>query len=426
MVESYVRLGYDMCREVLSQRLAEAAPSRVQILTGPRQVGKTTLLLDLAESFGESAVYAAGDGPEAALPGLWERVWRSAEEAALRDGRAVLFLDEVQHFGDWASRLKGEWDRLRRRRIPLHVVASGSSSLRLGAGSKESLAGRFERLVLAHWSARSLAKAFRVEPAKAADLVVRMGGYPGAFAMRADPIRCAAYLRDAILEPALNRDILALTDVRRPALLRQVFATCVASPAQIVSLQKIQGQLQDAGALETIAHYLQLLEDAYLVASIEKHSSRPARSRAAPPKLVVLNNGILAGMDPRGTPERSIEPARFGAWVENACLSMAWNSGQRLTYWREEPFEVDGVVEGSWGRWALEVNTGSVGSADLRGLFEFTRRFPDYRALVLCEPRERAAVERLGAAALSWRDFLLAGPPAAPAVARAPKARRKR
>jgi predicted AAA+ superfamily ATPase len=411
MTEGHFRLNYGRCHEILAERLAEPAPSRIQLLTGPRQVGKTTLLLEIAERLGENAIYAAADGPEAALPGFWERLWGRAEHEASERGGITVFLDEVQHLGHWAARLKGEWDRLRRRRLRIHVVATGSSSLRVGAGSKESLAGRFERLTLTHWSARGLVEAFRIGESEASDLVVRMGAYPGAFPLREDLPRWSAYLRDAIIEPALGKDILALADVRRPALLRQIFALCASSPAQVVSLQKMQGRLQDSGALETIAHYLHLLEEAYLVAPLEKHSARPARRRSAPPKLVTLNNAILAAADPRGIPDPSREPDRFGAWVENACLAFAWNSDQSVAWWREEPLEVDGVIEGSWGAWAVEVKTGPLGAADLRGLFEFTRRHPRYRPLVLCDDADRTAVERLGAAALSWRRFLLEGPP---------------
>jgi predicted AAA+ superfamily ATPase len=140
----------------------------------------------------------------------------------------------------------------------------------------------------------------------------------------------------------MGRDIVALAQVRRPALLCQVFAIAAASPAEIISLEKIQGQLQDPGALETIAHYLGLLEEAYLVAPLQKHALRPPRRRAAPPKLVTLNNALCAVTDPRGIPDRERDRDRYGRWVGNACLAFAWNSGQRITYWREEPLEVDG------------------------------------------------------------------------------------
>lgn len=240
--------------------------------------------------------------------------------------------------------------------------------------------------------------------------MVRLGAYPGTLPLRGDPRRWAAYVRDAIVEPAIGRDLLALGPIRKPALLRQVFGIAVASPAQIVSLQKIQGQLQERGALETVAHYLALLEEAYLVAALPKHSRRLARQRAAPPKLVTLSNALLAVADPQGPPEPSRDPARFGAWVENACLAAAWNAGQHVAYWREKPFEADGVIEGNWGRWAVEIKTGPVTPADLRGLLEFTRRAPAYQPLLIGESAARVVGERLGIQTIEWRDFLLSGP----------------
>jgi predicted AAA+ superfamily ATPase len=367
------------------------------------------LLLELAERLGPAGLYAAADSPEASVPGFWERLWARAEAATAR-GQVALFIDEAHLVPDWAARLKGEWDRLRRRRIPVHIVATGSSALRLGHGSRESLAGRFERLTLTHWSASSVAEVFGLSPAAAADVAVRVGTYPGALPLRGDPNRWTAYVRDAIVEPAIGRDLLALAPVRKPALLRQVFGVAVASPAHIVSLQKIQGQLQERGALETVAHYLALLEEAYLVAALSKHSRRLARRRAAPPKLITLNNALLAVADPQGPPEPAQDPARFGAWVENACLAAAWNAGQQVTYWREEPLEVDGVLDGSWGRWAVEIKTGHVTPADLRGLFEFTRVAPAYQPLLVCESEARVAGERAGIRTIEWRDFLLYGP----------------
>lgn len=399
-------MDYRECCATLTARLEEPAPGRIQLLAGPRQVGKTTLLLELSQHLSPRALYAACDGPEAAMPGFWQRVWAQAEALATNHRRGVLLLDEVHLLGNWAARLKGEWDRLRRRGIPLQVVATGSSALRLAAGSRESLAGRFERLTLSHWSASALAAAFALDPAQAAEALVRVGSYPGAFPLRHDPSRWGAYVRDAIIEPAIGRDLLALGPIRRPALLRQVFGVCVASPAQIVSLQKLQGHLEERGALETIAYYLRLLEEAYLVAPLPKYARRAARRRAAPPKLITLNQALLAATHPDGVPERGREPARFGAWVENACLSHAWNAGQHVSYWREEPYEVDGVLEGSWGRWAIEVTMGSVTPSAVRGLLEFTERFREYRPLVVCAPDDLAAAGRLGLRAMPWQEFL--------------------
>ena len=403
---------YTACRQRLMERLHEAAPGRIQFLTGPRQVGKTTLLLELAAQFGDAAVYAAGDEPDAALPGFWERRLADVEARAQR-GTAVLLLDEVHHLHDWAKRLKGHADLLRRRRVPVHIVATGSSALRVTAGSRESLAGRFERITLCHWSASSLASIFHIPAQQAALSIVQFGSYPGAVALQNDPARWRAYLKDAIIEPAIGRDVLALGAVRRPGLLRQVFAVAVASPAQIVSLQKLQSQLQDKGALETVAHYLALLQDAYLVAPLERFSQQAHRRRAAPPKLVTLNNALLPAMHPQGPPDPARDPARFGLWTENACLAFAVNQGQRVTYWREEPLEIDAVFEGSWGDWAVEVKTSSFDALGLKGLLEFCRRNPKFRPLVITAPGDEPLAHRHGLLATSWENLLMSGPPPA-------------
>jgi hypothetical protein len=231
-------------------------------------------------------------------------------------------------------------------------------------------------------------------------------------AWNGDPARWRAYLRDAIIEPAIGRDLLALGTIRRPALLRQILAIAAGYPAQIVSLQKLQGQLQDKGALETVAHYLTLLQDAYLVAPLERFSTQAHRRRAAPPKLVTLNNALLAAMHPDGPPDPEREPQRFGFWVENSCLALGVNQGQRVTYWREEPLEIDGVLEGSWGKWALEVKTGRFDASALKGLLEFCRRNPKFSPLVISAPGDEEIARRHGISAISWQDFLMSGPPA--------------
>ena len=318
-----------------------------------------------------------------------------------------MLLDEVHVVPNWSGKLKGEWDRLKRKRVPVHIVATGSSALRIGSGSRESLAGRFERMTLTHWSAASLVEIFNISAERAAEIVVQIGGYPGVMSIRGDTQRRLAYIRDSIVEPAIGKDISALGAVRKPALLRQIFAVSTSRPAEIVALQKLQGQLQDRGAIETVAHYLDLLQEAYLIAPLQKYSRHPARGRAAPPKLVTLSNALLAVTDPRGIPDMKTKSERRGHWIENVCLAHAWNSGQQVRYWREEPLEVDGIIDGSWGLWAIEVKTGNIQAADLRGLLEFTARFPEYRPLLICEPAGILIAQRAGIPAQTWQEFLM-------------------
>lgn len=411
MLDNPYRLSYPQARELLRSRLGEPAPSRIQLLTGPRQVGKTTLLLELMKPFGDRAVYTAMDGPEAALPGHWDRVWTRVEEIASEGALALLLLDEIQLQENWAALLKGRWDRLRRRRVPVHVVASGSSALRLASGSREALAGRFERIVLAHWSAAALASVFGLSPAEAVRVVISHGAYPGTMGLREDPRRLAAYIREAIAEPALGRDLVAVHAVRRPALLRQVLSYALAMPARIVSLQKLRGELDDAGALETIATYLELLEEAFLIRALPKYSPRAHRLRSSPRKIVVLSNALLLATGAMA-PGRLIEPERYGAWVENACLAHAVNSGQTAHYWREGDLEVDGVLEGDWGRIAIEIKTGPITPRALRPLGEFTRRHPGFEPRLLVAADQLEAARRVAGAAgfrvQSWEEFLLA------------------
>ena len=309
---------------------------------------------------------------------------------------------ELYNAGAGAANLDGWFltdtkKNLKKWRVPAVTMGPGEFLVIFASGKDRRAAGA------------ELHTNFKLSANAATDMVVREGSYPGAFELRRDRARWLAYVRDAIVEPAIGRDIMALAPVRKPALLRQVFGACVASPAQVVSLQKLQGQLLDAGALETIAQYLGLLEEAFLVAPLKKYSPRLSRRRAAPPKLVVLNNAVLAVADP--TLDLDSDPLRHGAWVENACLAHAYNSGQEVLYWREEPHSVDGVLQGSWGDWAIDVKTGRVEAEHLRGLAEFTSRWPKFKPLLLCDERKSTAAERAGIESESWREFLLDGPP---------------
>lgn len=374
-------------------------------------MGKTHLLRALEQQAADVVVNAAGDTPAAALSGWWEAQWQMAEQIARTKGRALLRLDEVQYVPDWARRLKGEHDRMVRARTPVQVVATGASGLRLGHGGRETMAGRFEVLRRLHWPAQELVGQLKIPAEKAAEVAVRYGTFPGAVSLLGDPPRWQAYLREGIIEPAIGRDIGALEAVRKPAHLRQVLALAAGHAAEIVSLQKMRGQLTDPGALETVAHYLRVLEQAYLVTALEKLSARAVRRRAAPPELVVPNQGLVAAMTDPAAGAAADDRRRRGRWVENACLALAWNAGQTVRYWREEPFEVDALISGSWGRWAIEVTTGPVTTRDLGGLLRFISRQREWRPLLICDPGQEDAARKAGVAACSWMQFLLEGPP---------------
>lgn len=411
MVDKRFPHSYSAVLAELERRLKEPAPGRVQLLSGPRQVGKTHLLHEIERGLEGRVVFAAADSPASGVSGWWEAQWRQAEARAATGETAVIMIDEIHFLPDWSRRLKAEYDRIVREGLAIHVVVTGSSSLTLGAGSRETMAGRFEHLRLLHWPPSELVRQLGMDEERAARLALTHGTYPGAMPLVDDEPRWRAYVRDAIVEPAIGRDILLLEAVRRPAMLRQVFAVAAAHPAEIVSLQKLRGQLADPGALETIAHYLQLLEQAYLVAPLEKFSARRMRRRAAPPKLVVLNQAMVAALAAEPVDPADGAPEVSGPWVENACAALAWNAGQDVSYWREEPLEVDMVVSGSWGDWAIEVKSGRFGARDLAGLLEFCRRHRRFEPLLVCRAGAEHVGRGAGVATRSWRQFLLDGPP---------------
>jgi hypothetical protein len=400
--------SYRSVRDLLLSRLEERAPAKIQLLAGPRQVGKTTLLHEIAARWEGRAIYASADAPEAELPGWADAIWRRAVDKT-SPGPAVLLLDEVHFLPEWSRWLKARHDEVVRKKIPLHTVATGSSALDLGAGSRETMAGRFEKLSLHHWGAGALVDLLGVKRTEASLRLVTCGGYPGAREFWEDDVRLRSYLRDAIVEPAIGRDILQLEQVRKPALLRQIFALAMAHPAEILSLEKMAGSLAEKGALETIAHYLNLLREAYLVAPVPKWSGDEIRRRKSPPKLLALNNGLLLGGTSQPAPGAQTDPSRWGRWLENACLAHAWNAGQQVYYWRAEPWEVDGVLQGDWGRWIVEVKTGRYSAADLKGLAVASTKFPDFSPVVICDPGEESPAESAGFRAIPWPDYLLGG-----------------
>lgn len=395
---------YHSTQKTLKKRLQEKAPSLLQLLVGPRQIGKTTLLVHLAKELGPQAIYVSGDSPEASLSNWKDSIWKEAKELA-KHKKAFLFIDEVQTIPNWSQWLKSHFDEILKKKIPLHVVASGSSSLKLGAGSRESMAGRFERLVLPHWGAEDLNKILKIPKKEAAHRLVAFGGYPGAVRLWNDLPRWENYLQHSIIEPAIGRDIMQLEPVRKPALLRQLFAIAAAHPAEIISLEKIAGLLAEKGALETLAHYLNLLQEAFLIAPVFKHGSE-IRRRKSPPKLVVLNNALLAGAGVDASMLQKKNPHQWGRRVENNCLAYAINRGEKVTYWREEPWEVDGIFEGKRGKWLVEVKTGSYTQHNLVGLSKAASKFQNFEPLVLCDPGEEKTARAAGFKTLAWTQFL--------------------
>lgn len=365
---------------VLRRRLEE--PRRfLQVVAGPRQVGKTTLVLQVVEALACPVVYASADEPALRGSGWLAQQWEQARLAA-RGGRAVLVIDEVQKAVGWSETVKRLWDEDTRRGLPLHVVLLGSAPLLVQQGLAESLAGRFEILYLPHWSLPEMQAAFGFD----LEAFLYFGGYPGAAPLIEDEERWRRYIRDALIETTLSRDVLLLEPVRKPALLRRLFALGCQYSGQVLSFNKLLGQLQDAGNTTTLAHYLDLLAAAGMLTGLQKYAGAEVRRRASSPKLQVFNTALAtAQMDvPRAT--LMADPVAYGRLVESSVGAHLVNAAAQglcqVYYWREGSREVDFVL--ARGRQVLAIEVKSAGgSGALPGIDRFLRAFPGARALLV-------------------------------------------
>ena len=365
--------------DTLNARLA-APPRFLQVLAGPRQVGKTTLARQAMRQFAGASHYASADLPAAPDTGWIEQQWRLARLLS-ETGPALLVLDEVQKVPRWSEAIKMLWDEDGFGDRLLHVVLLGSSQFLMQHGFGESLTGRFELIRLPHWSFVEMREAFGWD----VDRYIFFGGYPGAADLADDEFRWKSYVLDAIIEPTLSRDVLQLARIDKPALLRRLFVLGCTYSGQILSYQKMIGQLQDAGNTTTLAHYLGLLGAAWLLTGLDKVAGDTARSRAASPKLQVLNTALLAAQRAEGFTAARQDGELWGRLVESAVGAHLLNTappGMGITYWREGNHEVDFVLAHGGKLTGVEVKSGRNKGA-LTGLERFTRSFATRPGLVV-------------------------------------------
>ena len=366
----------------LLRRLHE--PRRfLQIITGARQVGKTTLISQVAERSGLVHRFASADEPTLRGPGWIAQQWDAARlmAAHTREEGALLILDEVQKVPNWAEAVKRLWDEDTRERRRLRVVLSGSAQLLIGRGLTESLAGRFELLHLPHWSFPEMRDAF----GWSLERFLFYGAYPGAVPLVRQPARWSRYIRDSLIEPMIARDVLLLSRVDKPALLRRLFELGCAYSGQILSYTKMLGQLQDAGNTTTLAHYLDLLAGAGVLTGLQKYGGEVAR-RSSSPKLQVLNTALMTARTRLTLTQARTDREFWGRLVESAVgahLANAAASGAcEVFYWRHRNLEVDFVVRADRAVTAIEVKSGHPRQT-LPGMAAFANAFQPVRSLLV-------------------------------------------
>lgn len=364
----------------LEARLGE--PRRfIQVVAGPRQVGKTTLVRQLTDRLRIPVVFVSADEPALRGPQWVAEQWEVARLKA-GDRGAVLVLDEVQKAADWSESVKRLWDEDTRAGRRLKVVLLGSAPLLIHRGLSESLAGRFEVLHLAHWSYDEMRTAFGFS----IDDFLFFGGYPGSAALIHDENRWSRYVRDALIETTIARDVLLMSRIDKPALLRRLFELGCRYSGQIMSFTKMLGQLHDAGNTTTLAHYLDLLSAAGMVVGLPKLTQGAAQARASSPKLQVMNTALTSAQAGLSREEARADAEYWGHLTESAVgahLANAEAGGACTTYyWRERNREVDFVLRTGRELVAIEVKSGRHKGV-LPGMAEFSARFKPTRTLLV-------------------------------------------
>jgi len=367
----------------LRARLGE--PRRfIQVVAGARQVGKSTLVGQVLEGLKQPNLFISADEPSIGDNAWLSSQWERARIIAVDSGAAgaVLAVDEIQKIPRWSETVKRLWDEDTRARRKLRVVLLGSAPLLMQRGLTESLAGRFEVLHLPHWSFDEMREAFGFS----LEEYLFFGGYPGAAPLIGDPARWRRYLLDSLIETTIARDVLLMTRVDKPALLRQLFELGCRYSGQVLSFTKMLGQLQEAGNTTTLAHYLELLAAAGMVTGLQKYSGKTVRQRGSSPKLQVLNTALMTAQTGLTPAEARSDREFRGRLVESAVgahLANAAASGTcELTYWREGGEEVDFVLRTGRTVTAIEVKSGRAPDA-YPGLAAFTERFKLKRTLII-------------------------------------------
>ncbi|MBI5244160.1 MAG: ATP-binding protein [Elusimicrobia bacterium] len=345
----------------------------LQILVGPRQVGKTTAVQQFLQEWPDQKVYITADQLTPPDARWLAESWRCARELPGR--MPLLVVDEIQKVPRWSEAVKMLHDEDVKERRPLRVVLLGSSALLLQRGMQESLAGRFQLIRCPHWGYAECRQAF----GWTLDQFLFFGGYPGAVPFAEDFAAWKNYIQDSLLETVIGRDIPALRSIQHPALFRQALALACRHPAEIISLQKLLGQLQERGSINTLASYLELIAGAFLVEPVRKYSPRAIRVRASSPKLIVRNNALVTAL--RGVPfdETLKDRAFVGRLVENAVGAALVNAEETVFYWSERDKEVDFIVQRGEDILAIEVTIG--GGHPTPGLRIFLKRYPKTRAV---------------------------------------------
>lgn len=352
--------------------------SRLQVILGPRQVGKTTTTLwFLEKNYPGKFLYVSADKVFNANHDWLLENWQKAHFEKL-----ILVIDEIQKIENWAEYIKSLWDENQQSHSPIKCILLGSSSLDIQKGLGESLAGRFQLIRAYHWNYQETRKLISMD----FEDYLKYGGYPGSYSLLGDPDQWADYMKNSILIPVIEKDILLNRNVKSPSLFKQAFELLCAYPAQEVSYTKILGQLQKKGNVELVKYYISLFEGAFLFKTIEKFSTNKIMTKSSSPKILPLCPSFyfLGIMDDYESQER-------GRVFEQLVGIQLNRTKHELYYWREGNDEVDFVLKKGRKIWAIEVKSGRKRSA--AGLEAFKKKFSQAK-LVIINPENYQEFEK--------------------------------
>ncbi len=355
----------------------------IQVILGPRQVGKTTMMTQLLSELSVFNLFASADAISATNSAWLVQVWESARLRLKASGATeyLLVIDEIQKIDNWSEIVKQQWDKDTRENINIKVILLGSSRLLIQKGLTESLAGRFETLYLGHWSYPEMQEAF----GWSIEQYVYFGGYPGSASLINDEERWKNYIKDSLIETSISKDILMLTRVDKPALLKRLFELGSLYSGQILSYTKIIGQLQDAGNTVTLANYLKILSDCGLLGGLDKYAGDIIRKRGSSPKFQVYNNALITSQSNDTYEKAIINPELWGRLVESSVgahlINYSISERYNLYYWREGNNEVDFILEKGDKIIGLEVKSGM--KADNAGMSVFAEKFHPEKILLV-------------------------------------------
>ncbi len=381
-------------------------PQMVSV-TGPRRVGKTTLLQQCIQKIivdapdpaaqAQRIVYFSMQDPLLDFPGFnQDKFFNDLIAAAVRasrEGTTYLFLDEIQRFPRWELYLKKYYDL----KTPVRIVVSGSASTPIFKKSRESLLGRIKDFHVLPFSfrewlgvnkkndvvylLRELGKTFAnrtpidfvdslhsfvIETPVFGKVAVHQhcrhflheGGFPEVWAL---PTQLAKqeYLYQNQVERVIFEDLLLAAEFRKPEMLRRFYLGLLKDPGRETNLTQLSKSIELSRS--TIESYFPLLEATDLVWRLHKHTSTKATPKAGNFKTYLVDLAVRNAVMKLSQEQMVADPALMGAYAENVVANhlRRWPGLVELGYWRvhtgKAHDEIDFIVDLGHTRIAIEV-----------------------------------------------------------------------